>query len=204
MLSPPKGRVRYHDDGCSSIARSTFSDLGDGMATGGSDLQDDPVVNELIDDLFDNVTVEPDIGGSVADDIFSNIHAIDDGGSVGQTVVHEQHLSGENVDHDVADLEDVVENVTDVVMGAASNVGVDDFNKPMLEKFNKWLVGHDEVAASVRRGGAGSGQCPFNRSSGGTNSTKVKWACSNPTSMPMDSKGAKAGMSSYKKLFGDG
>ncbi|KAK9034894.1 hypothetical protein V6N11_076949 [Hibiscus sabdariffa] len=138
-------------------SQSTFSDLGDGMATGGYALQDSPIVTN-------------------------------DGWSVGQTAAHEQVLN--------------VVPIQVVMLGAIehepSNVGVGDSDKLVVAEFDEWLAGRDEAAASIRHGAAGLGQYPSKHSSCGTNSTKVKQACSSPTSMPMDSKGAKAGMSSYK------
>ncbi|KAK8640115.1 hypothetical protein V6N13_138477 [Hibiscus sabdariffa] len=167
MLSPPKGRMRYLDDGCSFMARSTLSNLGDEMATG-------VLLCKMI-----------------------QLQVTDDGGSVGETIAHEhvlnavpiqvvmpsavehepgQHLSDDKVNHDFADSENVVENVAnsenvvDVLMGAASTVGVGDSDKLELAEFDKWLA--DIAAALVRRGSVGSGQFPSKCSSGGTDTTK--------------------------------
>ncbi|KAK9042983.1 hypothetical protein V6N11_071336 [Hibiscus sabdariffa] len=144
---------RYHDDSSSSTACSYFSDLGEGNVHGG------PVANDLIGELFDYISVEPGLGGSVAGDIFSHIQVSGDGGSDGLAVVHNQTAAvvsllvvpGKVVLEPVQHLPDSVvaavgNAIATVVVGADNKLtrsvesGSAASGKPVLTEFDEWLI----------------------------------------------------------------
>ncbi|KAK8516396.1 hypothetical protein V6N12_069003 [Hibiscus sabdariffa] len=104
-------------------------------------------------------------------------------------------------------LEDSVANVLFSNMHDGSSVGMSTMPDQglgapeisILAKFNEWLAGRDDGAELVRHDSivSVSSKC----SSGDSDPSKVKRARPNTFSvMPRNSKGSKAGMSSYKNI----
>ncbi|KAK8697631.1 hypothetical protein V6N13_113772 [Hibiscus sabdariffa] len=136
-----------------AAGQHTIAMVTDGNVHGG------PVANDLIGELFDYISVEPGLGGSVAGDIFSHIQVSGDGGSDGLAVVHNQTAAvvsllvvpGKVVLEPVQHLPDSVvaavgNAIATVVVGADNKLtrsvesGSAASGKPVLTEFDEWLI----------------------------------------------------------------